>query len=463
MNLRALSQSRILVLGAGTSGRSAARFLLARGGRVTLADDQPRDRLPPEVDELEAQGVEVTGGGFGPASEKPVDLCVVSPGIPFEDPRLEALRARGVPVVGEIELAAAFIDAPVIAITGTNGKTTVTRLTGQLLEAAGKKVFVGGNVGTPLIEAANGPKDGGAWDAVVAEVSSFQLETCYAFKPAVSVWLNLTGNHLDRHGDLERYAAAKARIFQNQTPTEAAVVNREDPYVWRHATRSHATLLPFSTERTLGVGAWLEGEEVVVLLPGTDGVRLPASLPGLPGRHNLGNAMAACLAVSALGLDPAAAWEETRHFRGLPHRIQHFLDWRGIRFVDDSKATSVDAAARAVETVGGPLVWLAGGIEKGAEYTPLRPVLSSHARLIVLVGPHVERMNRELEGAAPIRRAADWTEGVRIAVEAARSGDAVLLSPAAASFDFFKSYSERGDTFQRLCREETERIERAGG
>lgn len=456
MNLTNLSGRRVWVAGAGVSGRAVARFLLDRGATVTLADALPRERLAAEALELEARGATLAAGGLA-ADGSDADLVVTSPGIAFDHPALEAFRARGVPVVGEIELAGAQLAAPVIAVTGSNGKTTVTRLIGRILEEAGKKTFVGGNVGTPLVEAA-----GGDWDAVVAEVSSFQLETCQDFHPRVVVWLNLTGNHLDRHRTLEAYAEAKARALRNLTPEDAAVVNREDPVVWRHALESKATLLPFSTERVLGVGGWIEGSEAVLLMPGTDGTRLPAALPGLPGRHNQGNALAACLAAAALGVEPRFAWGQAQKFQGLPHRIETFLTWRGTRFIDDSKATSVDAAARALEAAGDSVIWLAGGVEKGAEYTPLRPLLEKRARLAVLVGPHVDRMERELAGAAPLQRAADWAEGVRLAVAAARPGDAVLLSPAAASFDFFTGYSERGDVFQRLCRAETERIDGEG-
>lgn len=444
------------MLGAGVSGRAAAGFCARRGGAVTLADDAGREALHADALALEGEGVRVVAGGIAGAGTA-FDLAVLSPGIPVDDPRVAALAAAGCEVIGEIELAARFVAAPIIAVTGTNGKTTVTKLIGRLLEAGGLKPYVCGNVGDPMLGAV-----GVECDALVVEVSSFQLETCATFRPKVSVWLNLTPDHLDRHGSMEGYAKAKARVFMNQTSSDAAVVNREDEWGWRMAKVSSATLLPYSTERTLGVGAWLEGDEVVVLMPGTDGVRLPASPMELKGLHNVGNVMASALAVAALGVDFKKVWPEAQRFKGLGHRIEKFHEWRGISFVDDSKATNVDAAVRAIETVGGRVIWMAGGVEKGSDYLVLRPLLEKHAKLMVMVGPNTARMAAELNGAAPLVLAKDWPEAVRVAVGAAEAGDTVLLAPACSSFDFFKSYAERGDVFRRLCLEETGRIDDAG-
>lgn len=448
-----LTGKRILVLGAGVSGRAAARFCVARGGLVTLADDAAREKLAPEVAELEALGVAVAAGSLAGAGTA-YELAILSPGIAVENPVVAALRAADCEVIGEIELAWRFTTVPVVAVTGTNGKTTVTKLIGKLLESAGKKVYVCGNVGDPMLNAI-----GCDYDCLVVEVSSFQLETCPTFRPKVAVWLNLTPDHLDRHGDMEGYARAKGRIFANQTSSDAAVVNREDGWGWKLAKESAATILPYTTDRKIGVGSWLEGEEIVVLMPGTDGVRLPAKPMALPGLHNVGNAMAAALAVSALGVPAKSVWGEALAFKGLGHRIEKFMEWRGVSFVDDSKATNVDAAVRAIETIDGPIVWLAGGVEKGSDYLPLRAGLEKYARLMVMVGPNTARMARELEGAAPLAMAKDWPEGVRLAVEAARPGDTVLLAPACSSFDFFKSYAERGDVFRKLAEEETGRID----
>ena len=452
-----LGGKKILVVGAGVTGCATAGFAQKLGGIVTIADDAGREALSQELDALERLGVRLIAGSVAAAGVD-YDLCVLSPGVSINDPRVKSLENAGCEITGEIELASRFIAAPIIAVTGTNGKTTVTKLIGNMLKAAGKKVFVGGNLGNPMIEAV-----GGDYETAVIEVSSFQLETCRTFKPSVAVWLNLTGDHLDRHGDMEGYAAAKARIFRNQTGADAAVVNREDAWGWKAGRESAATLLPYSVERALGVGAWLEGDDIVLLMPGTDGVRLPAEPMELRGLHNKGNVLAATLAVAALGVAPASVWGEVQKFRGLGHRLEKFHEWRGITFVDDSKATNVDAAQRAMETVGGPLVWLAGGVEKGSDYLPLRTGLEKNARLMVLVGQNSARMASELNGAAPLVLATDWREGVTRAIAAAKTGDTVLLAPACSSFDFFKSYAERGEVFQRLVKEETRRIDGGNG
>jgi len=443
---------RAIVLGAGVTGRAAARFLQARGAAVDLHDDAPRERLHPDVAVLAEAGVGILPGGAGLDPAR-YDLAVLSPGISVHDPRVRALAEAGVEVTGEVELASRFLDAPLLAITGTNGKTTVTELLGEVLRAGGRRVFAGGNLGTPLVEAV-----GQEWDFLVVEVSSFQLETIRDFRPRAAVLLNVTDDHFDRHRDLEEYARAKGRIFENQGPGDAAVVNRDDPVAWNTGRRARSAVLSYSTERALPVGAWLEGDDAVFLLPGRDGIRVPAGEFRLPGRFNRGNALAACLAAAWVGAAPADAWATAREFRAGPHRLQPFLEWRGVRFVDDSKATNVGAVAAALESVQPPVVLVGGGVDKGGDYGPLREPLGRVAREVLLVGAAATRMAEALDGAAPLRVAADWPEAVRLAVAAARPGDTVLLSPACSSFDFFTGYAERGDTFQRLCREETGRL-----
>jgi UDP-N-acetylmuramoylalanine--D-glutamate ligase len=445
-----------IVVGTGVSGLAAARLLGARGATVALYDDAPRERLRPEVDALEAGGTRVLAGGSFPEAAG-YDLAVVSPGVPEEAPVLRALQAAGVERIAEVELAYRLLAAPVLAVTGTNGKTTTVELLGRMLADAGQSVFVGGNVGTPLSDAV-----GGEWDAVVAEVSSFQLENVHTFRPRVAVLLNLSDDHLDRHPDRSSYAAAKARLFANQGPGDAAVVNADDPVAWGLKRPGGGVLLPYSSRRMLPVGAWLEGDEGVVLLPGRDGVRFPAGALRLPGEHNRGNALAACLAAAWVGVDPAAAWRSAQRLDGLGHRLERFLEWRGVQFVDDSKATNVGAAVSALQAVPAPVVWVAGGVDKGGAYGPLAPMLRAVAREVVLVGAAAEQMAEALRGAAPIRVAEDWAAGVADAVSAARPGDTVLLSPACSSFDCFSGYAERGAEFQRLCREETGRRD-AGG
>lgn len=448
-----LQGRRTIVVGAGVSGRAAARFLLGRGAEVDIQDDAPAERLPLGLADLENAGARL----FGPDDDVDAgvyELAVLSPGVPVGIPLVRRLVEAKAEVIGELELAARFLLAPILAVTGTNGKTTVTELLGQVLRAAGHHVFVGGNVGTPLVEAVDT-----AWDFAVVEVSSFQLETIHRFHPTVAVLLNLTDDHLDRHEDLARYASAKARIFENQGAGDAAVVNADDPASWELGRNVPATLLPYSTEAELPAGAWVAGEDAVFRLPGRECVRVAAGKCRLPGRHNLGNGLAACLAAAWVGIDPKRAWATTRQFRGLPHRVETFLRWRGIRFVDDSKATNVAAVLSALETVEGPVVLLAGGADKRGDYTPLAAKLRRVARQVVLVGPAASRIAEALSGKVPFEVARDWADAVRQAVAAARPGDTVLLSPACASFDCFANYAERGEAFQRMCRDETKRAE----
>ena len=440
----------MLVIGAGRSGRAAARLLREQGARVDLWDDAPEERLGGLRAEMEPLGVAVRLGTDRPRPGG-YDLAVVSPGVPPRHPLWQALARQGVPVIGEMELGFRHLGCPVIAVTGTNGKTTVAEMIGRALQAQGLRVFLGGNLGRPLTEAG-----GGAWDLAVVEASSFQLATTETFRPRVAVLLNLGADHLDWHPDPGDYARAKGRIFENQTPDDAAVVNADDPAARALARRARAPVLGFSTRRAQGAGAWAEGDDVVLCLPGRDGVRVPRGELRIPGEHNLANALAAWLAAALAGADPLRGWEAVRGFPGLPHRLEGFLEWRGIRFVDDSKATNVHAALEAIRAVGGPVVWLAGGTSKGQDLSPLAAGARGRVRRAVLVGQAAPDLALALSPAVPAEVAPSWPEAVRTAVDAARPGDTVLLAPACASFDQFSGYAERGETFQRLCRQEVE-------
>ncbi len=439
---------RVLVMGAGRSGSAAARFLAGRGARVEVWDDREWDALP-AAGELREQGVHFLEAPPDPAG---YDLAVISPGIPPRHPLWQALRAAGVPVVGEVELAARELGCPLVAVTGTNGKTTVALWAARILEAQGLRVFAGGNLGRPLVEAV-----GETWDVAVVEVSSFQLAATERFRPRVAVLLNVAPDHLDWHPDLDHYRASKARIFRNQGPGDAAVVNADDPRAWEMGRRSRGALLGFSGARPLPAGAWFEGKEAVFCLPGADGVRVGAEPFGAIGLHNRLNALAACLAAAWVGADVARAWECVRTLRPPAHRLEPFLDWRGIRFVDDSKATNVAAARTALQAVDPPVVWVAGGRGKGQDFSPLAPAAAGRVRRAVLVGEAAAEIARALDGAVPVEIAPDWPGAVARAVGAARPGDTVLLAPACSSFDHFSGYEERGQVFQRLCRGEVER------
>ncbi len=439
---------RVLVVGAGRSGSAAARFLAGRGARVEVWDDRQWDTVP-SAGELRSLGARLLEAPPDPAG---YELAVVSPGIPPRHPLWRAFRAAGVPVVGEVELAARELRCPLVAITGTNGKTTVALWSARILEAQGLRVFAGGNLGRPLVEAV-----GGEWDVAVVEVSSFQLATTERFRPRVAVLLNVAPDHLDWHPDLDHYHASKARIFQNQGPGDAAVVNADDPVAWEMGRDGRAVLLGVSASRPLPAGAWFEGEEAVFCLPGADGVRVGVEPFRAIGLHNRVNALAACLAAAWVGADVARAWECVRTLRPPAHRLEPFLEWRGIRFVDDSKATNVAAARTALRAVEPPVVWVAGGRGKGQDFTPLAPAAAGRVRRAVLVGEAAADVARAVGGVVPVEIAPGWPEAVARAVEAAQPGDTVLLAPACSSFDRFSGYEERGRTFQSLCRGEVER------
>ncbi|WP_025324296.1 UDP-N-acetylmuramoyl-L-alanine--D-glutamate ligase [Deferrisoma camini] len=427
---------RVLVLGAGRSGRAVARYLAGRGARVEVHDDRPVE-LPPDLP-------------AAPYAGDPVacyDLAVVSPGVPPRHPLWAELRRAGVPVVGELELAARELGCPLVAITGTNGKSTVTEMVGRALSAEGRAVFVGGNLGTPLVEAL-----GGAWELAVVEASSFQLATAETVRPRVAVLLNVDQDHLDWHGTPEAYAEAKARIFRNQGEGDAAVACAADPAAWALARRSRGVLLGFSEQGPLPAGAWLEGDDAVVCLPGRDGVRLDADPCRARGRHHLRNALAAVLAAAWMGADPQRAWDAAVSFPGLPHRMERFWEAGGVGFVDDSKATNVHAAREALSSLPGPVVWVAGGQAKGQDLAPLAGAARGRVKVAVVVGQDAPALARVLDGVVPVRMFDDWPEAVEAAVAAAEPGDTVLLSPACASFDRFSGYAERGRAFQALCR-----------
>ena len=435
-----------MVLGLGISGRAAARFAAANGASLVLTDtrvDIARDGLP--------QG-ELHLGAESEAWLHGVDFIVASPGVPPTSALLRAARASAIPVMGELELASQFITAPIIAITGTNGKSTVTMLAGEIFKAAGMKTFVGGNLGTPLIEAAQAEAGQVEFDAAVVEVSSYQLETIATFKPKVAIHLNLSEDHLDRYRDLDEYGRAKARIFENQDASDWAILNRDDPEVWKLAGNLRSRVFSFGSSRPARVPAiWFEKGDLF-FDDGRRRGRIGLDDFKLPGRHNLSNAMAAAAAALALDVDPLVIERAFERFSGLPHRTEFVCEKDGVAFIDDSKGTNVGAVIEALAGVRGPVILIAGGTDKGGDYAPLRAPLEEKVRLLILIGAAREKMRAALEGATTIAPVPTLSEAVRLAASVARRGDSVLLSPACSSFDQFKDYAERGRIFQELVR-----------
>jgi UDP-N-acetylmuramoylalanine--D-glutamate ligase len=448
---------RVVVVGAARSGIAAAKLAARRGADVTLTE--MRDTFD-AVDRLRAEGVHLELGGHRVETLTSADLIVTSPGVPVEQPVFEAARARGVEIIGELEFAWRFLKGRVIAITGTKGKSTTTTLIGRMLEAAGRRTLVGGNIGTPL----SAQVDESTSEAVhVVETSSFQLETTTTFHPWIAVWLNFADDHLDRHPSVEAYASAKARIFANQDQGDWAVLNADDPEVMRRARGTAARGVLFSLEGIAGDGFVVDGT-AIVHRTGTDVERLiPIAAVELTGRHMLNNVLAAAAATHIAGVRPHAMLEALRGFHGLPHVMEPAGHIGAVRFVNDSKATNVEAARRSIESFDQGVVAIIGGRYKGGDFGHLRAALASRGRAVIAIGEAAGRVRDALEGTVPVVHASSMTEAVARGYAAARPDGVVLLAPACSSFDWFHDYAERGGVFKEEVHRLRERFSEEGG
>jgi UDP-N-acetylmuramoylalanine--D-glutamate ligase len=447
-----LSGKKVLIVGLGRSGLAAARVCADRGARVTVTDARPADALAAARAKLPAGVVEELGG-HREATFLTAELIVLSPGVPAL-PEVQAARRAGVKVTGEMELGSWFNQGTLVAITGTNGKSTTTTLCGAVVKASGYPTFVGGNLGEPLCEAI-GTRAAAPGGILVIEASSFQLETVERFHPRIAVLLNLTPDHLDRHRDMETYAAAKAKIFSAQGASDFAVVNADDPLVRRCSEGIAARRIMFSTARPLEQGGWVEGNVLCLRLPGGDLERYPAHNPSLVGRHNHENALAALLAGRLAGATPSEARRSLLEFRALAHRMELVAERGGVEYYDDSKGTNVGAVAAALADFPRPVVLIAGGRDKGGDYAPLAEVFARVGRAAILIGEAADRIAEALARVVPperIARAATMEEAVALAAATATRGDAVVLSPACASFDMFRDYAHRAEVFRAAVR-----------
>lgn len=431
----------ILIVGLGKTGLSVARFLARRGRVFAVADSRME---PPGLAELRAECPQaaVHLGPFEAELFRGFSTLVVSPGLAVAEPAIRAAAAAGAEIIGDIELFARHVQAPVIAITGSNGKSTVTTLVGELLAAADRKVRVGGNLGTPALDLLAGSNDA---EIYVLELSSFQLETTSSLKAAAAVVLNVSEDHMDRYPDLAAYAEAKGRVYQGAA---VAVVNRDDGWSLRLARASEpARTVSFGLDAP-AEGQWgmVERDGQTWLAQGDRPLVSERELT-LRGRHNMANALAALALVEAAGVDPVTVLDALCRFAGLPHRSQFVGHFHGLDWINDSKGTNVGATAAALAGQSVPVVLIAGGLGKGQDFTVLRPLLAEKARGVVLIGQDADLIAQAWAGATPIVRAADMGEAVSMAAELGRPGDVVLLSPACASFDMFKGYDHRGDVF----------------
>jgi UDP-N-acetylmuramoylalanine--D-glutamate ligase len=432
----------VVVVGAARSGIAAAELLVHKGARVTLSDVRITfDAMPA----LRDRGVELELGGHRSETFQGADLLVLSPGVDPAQPSIERARDRGIEIVGELELASRWLRGPIVAVTGTKGKSTTTTLIGRMLSHAGRSVAVGGNIGTPL----SAQVESSTPEMVhVVEVSSFQLETTSTFHPWIALWLNFAADHLDRHPSLERYAEAKARIFANQTATDWAVVNTDDPVVSSRSAGIAARRVAFSPHRAVREGFYVDREWIVRRTAAGVERLIPVAAVELAGAHMLGNVAAAAAVATLAGAPPEAMVQALAGFHGLEHVMEPVGSIGGVRFVNDSKATNVEAARRSIESFERGVVAIIGGRFKGGDLHELRESLAMRGRGVVAIGEAAERVQKALAGVVPVVGASSMDEAVERAFDAAGSNGVVLLAPACASFDWFLDYAERGRAFK---------------
>lgn len=447
-----LKGKKVLVVGLGKSGLAAALFLRRRGAQVTVSDVRSAEALAKDIPALLEEGIMVETGGHGLLTFRRQDLIVVSPGVPLNTPELVQVKSFGLPVIGELELAARFLEGKILAITGSNGKTTTTSLVGEILEAAGFKTLVGGNIGTPVISLIE-ESTPETWS--VLEVSSFQLESTEEFHPQISVILNITPDHLDRHGTFENYAMAKERIFAAQTKDDHVVLNADNVRAEAAAVRALAPVHFFSMERAVQQGAWVEGGQVVFRNGPDAPVEpiLPLHNIPLKGEHNVENVLAAVCAARLAGAAPEAIRRAIEKFKAVEHRLEYVATINGVEFYNDSKATNVDATMKAVAAFSTPIHLILGGKDKNSDYTLLAPLLRQHARAVYTIGSAAAKIESHLRGVISLHSCETLDKAVTAAASAAHPGDVVLLAPACSSFDQFESYEHRGRVFKELVAE----------
>jgi UDP-N-acetylmuramoylalanine--D-glutamate ligase len=437
---------RVLVVGLGKSGVASALFLVSRGALVTVSDAKREDQLRTEIPALLDRGITVETGKHGERTFREQDLIVVSPGVPGDMAPLQSARRKGIPVIGEIELTARFLDGKIVAITGSNGKTTTTTLTGEIIASGGRKTLVGGNIGTPAITFVD-QSSPDTW--VVLEISSFQLESIEIFRPHISAVLNITPDHLDRHGSMESYIAAKSRIFENQSAGDYAVLNADHEATRKLAEGLKPQVLWFSRRREVERGAFVKGSTIVYRDANTVEI-MPLSEIALKGAHNVENVLAAVAIGMAAGVEPSAIRRAVKDFRAVEHRLEYVATLRGVQYYNDSKATNVDATIKALESFPANVHLILGGRDKDGDYRELQPLIAGRVKRVYTIGEAAAKIESQIGNAAPVLSATTLAAAVREAAGLAAEGDIVLLAPACASYDQFQSYEHRGRAFKEL-------------
>ena len=447
-----LKGKRVLVVGLGKSGLAAALFLRRKGAQVTVSDVRSAEALAKDIPALLEEGIMVEAGGHGLLTFRRQDLIVVSPGVPLDTPELVQVKSFGLPVIGELELAARFLKGRMLAVTGSNGKTTTTALLGEILKEAGIPTLVGGNIGVPVVGLIE-ESTSDTWS--VLEVSSFQLESTVEFHPGIAVILNITPDHLDRHGSFENYARAKERIFAAQDEHDCLVLNADNERAAEAAQRSPARVYWFSVEHVVEQGAWLEDGFVVYRAARDAEIEQVMPLAGIPlkGAHNVENALAAVVAARLAGVPTEAIRRAIEKFQAVEHRLEYVATVNGVDFYNDSKATNVDATAKAITAFDSGIHLILGGKDKGSDYTLLAPLLRARVRTVYTIGAAAAKIESQLRGVVSIESCETLGNAVIAAASAARPGEVVLLAPACSSFDQFENYEHRGRVFKELVAE----------
>jgi UDP-N-acetylmuramoylalanine--D-glutamate ligase len=447
-----LKGKKVLVVGLGKSGLAAALFLRRRGAQVTVSDIRSAEALAKDIPALLEEGINVEAGGHGLLTFRRQDLIVVSPGVPLDTPELVQVRSFGLPIIGELELAARFLKGKMLAITGSNGKTTTTTLVGEILKAAGLPTLVAGNIGVPVISVIDESTDD-SWS--VLEVSSFQLESTQQFHPEIAVILNITPDHLDRHGSFENYALAKERIFAAQNENDFVVLNADNARAAAASSRSKAKVYWFSLEHPVPQGAWVDSGHILFRLSKDAPAEtvMPLSSIPLKGEHNVENVLAAVAASRLAGASSEVARRAVQSFKAVEHRLEYVATINGVEFFNDSKATNVDATAKAIAAFPGGIHLILGGKDKNSDYTLLSDLLRSRVKAVYTIGSAAEKIESHLRGVISIHSCETLEKAVTTAAAAAHPGEIVLLAPACSSFDQFESYEHRGRIFKELVHE----------
>ncbi len=442
-----LANRQVLVVGFERTGEALCRFLTGRGARVRVTEQKPAEAFAVKIRQWRARGVKFETGGHRRESFTKADLVVPSPGVP-PIPEIRAAMDKGVPVISEIELAFGFLRGTVIGVTGSNGKSTTATLAHKILKEAGRKAFLAGNIGIPLISFVEKSRDDHLY---VTETSSFQLTYTQRFKPHIAVFLNISQNHLDWHGSFEHYHETKKKLVLGLGRNDAAVLNRDDRLVWELAHETEAETYGFSRARRVRKGCFLK-DGWVVCRDGGEERLVRESRILLPGSHNRENVMAAALVGRICGVSRPSIRKSVVSFRGLEHRLENVLTVRGVRFVNDSKATTVDATLKALASFDRPIILILGGRSKGGDYAPLRRAVRNKVKSAVLIGEAADMIETALGGIVPAVRVSTYRQAVRAAFAAARRGDVILLAPACTSWDMFRNFEERGRVFKREAR-----------